>query len=133
MPRFSERMHIIQELESIALFYELFKDSDEENESSEEDEEDNFGIIDFSSPAELLAVISTTRYLKHRLPVPKSRNWLEDVLPFLDDNRFRQQMRVSRTTFEFILHTIQSHPIFSNNSIMNNYLSSTNYTLFYGV
>src|SRR5262249_3703715 len=112
MPRTSERANLVQHLEHMALYKELFEDS-----SDDDVDEDDLGIvIDWSTPVEMLAVIKKTRYLESRLPVPKSNHWVEEILPNLDDNRYRQQIRVSRSAFNFILRSIENHPVFRNNS-----------------
>jgi len=107
MPRTSERQKVIEFLEAYAIAKEFLESSDDE----ECDGEDIF-----DDPVELLALATSRRYLQPRIEVPKSRHWLKEVLPNLDPLRYRQSMRVSRETFQFILRSIENHAVFKNNS-----------------
>jgi DDE superfamily endonuclease len=114
MPRTAERKKIIQNLEEL-IIWKNFEISDDEDIEKELDDE-FVDFIDMETPEELLALVHATRYLEPRAPVPKSRDWSENILPKYDDYRFRQTLRVSREAFEFILQNIKSHPVFQNNS-----------------
>ena len=96
---------LIQDLETLALFKEILNDIFDENTRSNSND-----IIDLDT-TELLALVRGTRYLERRHPVPKSRHWLEEVLPNLDPERYRQQMRVSCEAFRFILNSIENHDV----------------------
>ncbi|XP_055352505.1 uncharacterized protein LOC129598558 [Paramacrobiotus metropolitanus] len=48
--------------------------------------------------------------------VPKSSAFYDDLLFSLDESRFRQEMRMSRATFDAVLTRIIDHPIFKGNS-----------------
>lgn len=47
-----------------------------------------------------------------RFGVPKSREWLSDILPSLDENRFTQMLRVNRAVFNFIASKIEDNLLF---------------------
>jgi len=90
MPRTSERMRIVQMLEILAIYQELFpEDGGSNNVFSER-------FFDDTNAAELLASVNASRYLVLRILVPKNRYWLEEGLARLDEKGFRQQMSVSR-------------------------------------
>ena len=63
--------------------------------------------------------IKKTRYLQSRPPVIKAGNlhlaWEYAQNP-ADHDRFINMLRISPTVFEVLLHLIEEHPIFSNNS-----------------
>jgi len=63
--------------------------------------------------------IKKTRYLQSRPPVIKAGNlhlaWVYAQNP-ADHDRFINMLRVSPAVFEVLLHLIEEHPIFSNNS-----------------
>jgi len=131
MPRLSERKKFLQVLEQMALLEELLPESeisssDEEtnstrsessgNESSDgtttEEEDDDL----FASPLFLLSYFESVRYINRKSSVPKSRQYMESVLPELDDDKFKSEMRVSRDAFRFILNQIQDRQVFMNRS-----------------
>lgn len=58
-----------------------------------------------------LLVVEIHRY-GIRTKVPKSRNWIANVLPSLDDNRFTQMLRINREIFVYILSMIEKDPVF---------------------
>lgn len=105
MPRSSERRRIIETLEALIVWENLAESSDEE-ELDDDDE------ITGDNPEELLELIYSQRYLEPRVLVPKSREWAERVLPNHDDRRFRRTLRMSRSSFHFVLENIQSHRVF---------------------
>jgi hypothetical protein len=47
------------------------------------------------------------------LQVIKSKEWWEKVLPSCDDKIFRNELRVTRTNFDFILGLIRNNKVFS--------------------
>jgi hypothetical protein len=50
-----------------------------------------------------LEVIQSRRYLADRNQVPKSKHWIDQILPSQDESRFKQQLRVTRDEFALIL------------------------------
>ncbi|XP_055356364.1 uncharacterized protein LOC129601553 [Paramacrobiotus metropolitanus] len=60
--------------------------------------------------------LELTRYPDPRLTVPKSSNFMRNILPNLDDERFRQEFRMSQSTFEIVLGKIANHQIFVSNN-----------------
>ena len=105
MPRTSERRKIIQQLEAYIVWKDFFEDWDD-IETNEKDDDDNFGFIDQETPEELLQFVYAHRYLEPRNRIPKSRDWVENVLPNYDPVRFRQTLRVSSEGFQEIFETL---------------------------
>jgi hypothetical protein len=56
-------------------------------------------LLDDDDVLVMLTILETTRYLQPRTPIPKSIHWFETVLPVLDDNRFRTQLRMGKQAF----------------------------------
>jgi len=111
MPRTSERRKIIQQLEAYIVWQDFFEDWDD-IETNEKDDDDNFGFIDQETPEELLQFVYAHRYLEPRNRIPKSRDWVENVLPNYDPVRFRQTLRVSSEGFQEIFENITSYSVF---------------------
>ena len=59
-----------------------------------------------------LIVVLSRRYSIINPAVPKSKYWFNEVLPALDDRRFKQMMRVTRTQFGLILSLIENQNVF---------------------
>lgn len=109
MPRISEKQLLLRNLEHVIALASLEDPStDSSDDSCVDTEEDALG--------ELYAVVSSQRYLKPRMLVPKCSRWLIEVLPELDDNRFRTFVRVNRGGFRDILREIENDPVFTNTS-----------------
>ena len=53
-------------------------------------------LLEEEDTLSLLTVLEFTRYVESRALIPKSRHWLETVLPKLDDKRFRSQVRMNK-------------------------------------
>ncbi|GAU92435.1 hypothetical protein RvY_04516 [Ramazzottius varieornatus] len=49
-------------------------------------------------PAVLLQLVTATRYLQ-RPEAPKSKHFVEYLIPALDDGRFKEEVRMSRQSF----------------------------------
>ncbi|OQV23002.1 hypothetical protein BV898_03052 [Hypsibius exemplaris] len=62
------------------------------------------------------ALISSQRYLAPRKAVRKNTFAMEGLFE-LDDKRFRQDIRMSKVAFFSLLHRLQEHPVFQNNSL----------------
>lgn len=126
MPRISEKLKLIKLWEQIAcndlLMLELFGKHDGnflhllfmkfifnivENQRKKEEE-----ILDEITLA--MVVVENSRYgaLFVRHSVPKSQQFLMNVLPNLDENRFRQITRVNWTNFKLILELIKDDEVF---------------------
>ncbi|OXA48398.1 putative nuclease HARBI1 [Folsomia candida] len=56
---------------------------------------------------ETMAFFEASRYIEDRKAVPKSVHWLENVLPQLNEKRFRAQLRVNKATFLDLLEIIK--------------------------
>ena len=111
MPR-TQRKRLLQDLEEFVVDQKIFKMCAEFS-GSEEDSASADDMMDL--PSTVLRIVHSTRYLQ-RNAVPKSHEFLFKVLPALDDNRFKQEIRMSRESFEKVLHKICHDPVFSNQS-----------------
>ncbi|GAV05984.1 hypothetical protein RvY_16028 [Ramazzottius varieornatus] len=95
MPIPSERKRLSSDLEECVVGRKLMKlNLDLADADAEEDGADIATV--------LLQLICATRYL-HRPEVLKSTHFIQYVLPLLDDQRFKQEFRMSRDAFERIL------------------------------
>src|SRR5579864_322138 len=117
MPHTSEKSVIIQTLEYMAFFEEIWPDEELTSDSNSESSTDEEGIDDITSPSFLLPYIAANRYLNSRVSVPKSHHFVDFILPNLDEERFKAEMRVSREAFEIILQEIRHHPIFQSKQL----------------
>ena len=54
----------------------------------------------------------THRYVQQRTTVPKSLQFRDELLPHLDNNRFKQELRCSPEAFHAICDMIKFHPVF---------------------
>jgi hypothetical protein len=70
----------------------------------------SFEVLD--DALEDLALLLSRRYYIPRNPVPKSCHWYTEILPNLDDHRFKQTLRVSREDFGRILGFISGDAVF---------------------
>ncbi|ODM92119.1 putative nuclease HARBI1 [Orchesella cincta] len=67
----------------------------------------------FDQAIEDVMILQTARYTIPRQPLPKSDKWFTEILPEVDENRFRQFMRVTRKDFAFILQQIENDKCFN--------------------
>lgn len=133
MPKLSAKKVLLKDLEETILL-SLMADIDDDKDlswpedSSEESSSDSdlelLSDGDLDDDIELFPFISSitvdaSRYVSPRIFVPKSLHFFNDVLPKLDDERFRNEMRVSRRAFDFIVNEIKDHEIFISNKPMN--------------
>ncbi|GAU97733.1 hypothetical protein RvY_08979 [Ramazzottius varieornatus] len=82
MPSTSERKRLIGDLEEWVVGRKLMK----MNLDLDEDDDDDDDEVDV--PTMLLQLVSATRYIQ-RPEVPKSKHFVQHVLPVLDDDRFK--------------------------------------------
>lgn len=61
---------------------------------------------------DLLPRVLSNRYLYERVEKPKSRDFINRILPLLPEEDFKQEYRMFRTSFFSILARIQGHPVF---------------------
>jgi len=59
-----------------------------------------------------LLIFVTQRYLELSSPVAKSTAWFSNVLPELDDKRFKIMMRMTKDQFSTVLKLIENNPVF---------------------
>ncbi|ETI35785.1 hypothetical protein F441_17818 [Phytophthora nicotianae CJ01A1] len=76
-------------------------------------EPDNDTLMQF---IEAYWMISKSRYLNKRDPVPRAPDTLDFWLNQLDERRFTQDFRVTRFQFTQIVDLIKDNPVFFNNS-----------------
>ncbi|GAV04551.1 hypothetical protein RvY_14818 [Ramazzottius varieornatus] len=98
MPIPSERKRLISDLEEWVVGRKLMKLNLDLAEADEEEDGADIATV-------LLQLICATRYL-HRPEVLKSTHSVQYVLPLLDDERFKQEVRMSRDAFERTLGRI---------------------------
>ncbi|GAU97259.1 hypothetical protein RvY_08586 [Ramazzottius varieornatus] len=104
MPGTSERKRFIEDLEEWVVGRKLLKMNLDLDEHDDDDEVD--------VPAVLLQLVTATRYLQ-RPEVPKSKHFVEYLLPAPDDGRFKEDVRMSRESFEMVLSKIVGHKAFN--------------------
>lgn len=130
MPLRSERRVLLKSLDSRifernifeAYFAESSEDGDEEPDAILNDQA-KFDKSDCESSDEEMctilwqkAIAESFRYLGPRSLVPKSNEFITMLLPILNDAKFKEGVRMSRTTFGKILDLVRNHPVFWNNS-----------------
>jgi hypothetical protein len=146
MPHISKRRIFINRLEQLALLDEVCPENEDSSDSSDNTSEDDTSSTGTdssntdadsssistdsssngsNSPLYLLSLFKSIRYISRRSCIPKSRHFMENILPMLTDERFKSEMRVSRNGFREILRNIRNHPVFTNKSF-NNQLSISN-------
>ncbi|GAU95305.1 hypothetical protein RvY_06946-2 [Ramazzottius varieornatus] len=104
MPIPSERKRLISDLEEWVVGRKLMKLNLDLAEADEEEDGADIATV-------LLQLICATRYL-HRPEVLKSTHSVQYVLPLLDDERFKQEVRMSRDAFERTLGRISDRNVF---------------------
>ncbi|GAU99164.1 hypothetical protein RvY_10202 [Ramazzottius varieornatus] len=107
-----EKQRIVADLETLIVAEEvvsLLCDDYDELPPTEDAEK-------LTSPRNILSLISATRYLLPRTEVPKSKNFFYNVLPKLENDRWRQEVRMSKESLRNLLRLISRHPVFQNNS-----------------
>ena len=89
--------------------------------TSNEDSDDQFNEIeetinDIEDKARALLAIQLRRYLNPRTPVEKAPKISDFLLNRLDQNRFKQQFRMTRACFVKLFDMVSSNPVFHNQS-----------------
>ncbi|GAU91336.1 hypothetical protein RvY_03608 [Ramazzottius varieornatus] len=90
-----ERQRIVADLETLIVAEEvvsLLCDDYDELPPTEDAE-------NLTSPRNILSLTSATRYLLPRTEVPNSKHFFHNVLPKLDNDRWRQEVRMSKESF----------------------------------
>ncbi|XP_065356325.1 uncharacterized protein LOC135950720 [Calliphora vicina] len=112
MPRESEKTKLLKLFEEIVVVCDLltleFFGTNDDKQRKKEDE-----ILD-----DFTCVLAVGEHFRYAMPfihhsVPKSNNFLTNVLPYLDENRFKQIVRVSWQNFHFILNLIKNDKVFN--------------------
>ncbi|XP_049311304.1 uncharacterized protein LOC125778329 [Bactrocera dorsalis] len=96
-----------------ALSYKCILDITANDSSS--DEEDDDILIKFAIDA---ALIIANRRSTH-LGIPKSSQWVNNVLPRFDSGRMRQMLRIEFFEFNYILSLIKQDPVFQNKNFVS--------------
>jgi hypothetical protein len=121
MPTKSKKRALLEELEVCAALELLESDwKDDPLERSLLKQSKMMKLIseDFTewpSFAELYLYLQGCRQFEQSEPVPKSRA-LVSLLAHVDDERFRQDVRMTRRAFEHVLGCIAGNPVFANRS-----------------
>ncbi len=127
MPKLSERQLILKTLQR-KIEAKLLSSSSESSSSDItsvtdiiEDEGDLSTDSDSSTSSlgdDLITyeLVNSQRYLSERDTVPKSQHWISHVLPLLNENRFRNELRTTRVGFNLILQIIEDDAIFQTKS-----------------
>ena len=105
MPTFSERATLLKGIERLMKLMILYNDDDSEDEEEFED------MVLFYE------LISSRRYVKERVPIPKSLEFCNAIFNYPDD-AFRTIARCSKASFHRLVSKIKNHQVFNNNSKM---------------
>ena len=105
MPTFSERATLLKGIERLMKLMILYNDDDSEDEEEFEDM-----VLFYES-------ISSRRYVKERVPIPKSLEFCNAIFNYPDD-AFRTIARCSKASFHRLVSKIKNHQVFNNNSKM---------------
>lgn len=121
MPNLSERQSLLRNLENL-LELQVLESSSTRNTTSEENEDDGAS----SSRSRLRSTdedwivmygsFCSNRYLYERSQVARATEKTTWLLEQLDDNRFKQEIRMSRCSFFSLVRLTEGHSIFSNQS-----------------
>lgn len=107
------KKHLKQELEE-ALESLLVLDLLSDLLDSSEDNALGFPSLTGFPTLFALYAFQSSRYSIKRTLIPKSLQWVTDVMPSYSDARFKIEVRVTRATFGFILNAIQDNRIFQS-------------------
>ena len=101
MPRKSEHQSCLETLRKVAIVQLATEDS---SDSSDEDEAALFYLA-----------VKSQWYLSERTPVPHSSKL--ELLQQLDDQRFKQEVRMSRHAFNAIISLIERNQVFQSSGL----------------
>ena len=76
------------------------------------------GFHDDLSAKNLLLHVCAQRYLGPRLRVPKDYGFLRMVLPYLDEDRWRQEIRMSKDAFCRLADNVATNKVFHNQAFL---------------
>ena len=76
------------------------------------------GFNDDISAENLLMLVSSQRYLGPRLRVPKDHGFLHTVLLNLDEDRWRQEIRMSKEAFCHLADHLATNKVFHNRAFL---------------
>lgn len=100
----------------------MLHDADESSASSVDNEEESHSWS-FDDDLEIFVLAESDiffkRYVMPRGVVPKSSVYVADILPNLDDRRYRAGMRMSRASFDRVLATVEGEKIFQDTAKYN--------------
>ena len=96
MPKVSERQFLLREINNL-----VFKHAVTKTMFPFESELWNYYEAEIAKLLELRFFIESSRYIKERTPIPKTCA-LRDILFDLPENSFRQLVRMSKPSFQFL-------------------------------
>lgn len=92
------------------MINEDFSDEEQLNQETSSCEDEDSSTLNFKH------TVSFVRYLNPRNAVKKSAAFMENVLPSLDEARFRQELRMSREGFARVISVISKYEGFFDDS-----------------
>ena len=101
MPKISDRQLLIRELNELVEVHII------------NDDNMNLGEL-----IELQWSVHETRCINPKIPIPRNRAMM-DMLWRYDELDFRQETRMCKSSFKTLVHVIENHPTFHNNSRNN--------------
>jgi hypothetical protein len=96
MPKVSERQFLLREINNLIFLHAVTKTL-----HPFESELWNYYEAEIANLLQLQAFIEASRYIKERTPIPKT-SALRNILFDLPENSFRQLVRMSKPTFQFL-------------------------------
>src|SRR3954469_120106 len=122
MPYPSERQAFLQKAEdtlAVALLDEQFLEDVSLVDSQEPfTEQDLIFGQDSDFFLEILLGAHALRYVTPHIPTPKTRAYMDNIFDLISDVDFQQQCRMTKESFQKIVELIKDHPIFHNNSFI---------------
>ncbi|OAV87838.1 hypothetical protein PTTG_03314 [Puccinia triticina 1-1 BBBD Race 1] len=91
-------------------------DSSDSSTDSSDDSDKDFEINQIYDLQTTLAALLSSRYLAHRNPVAKPPFIHEYLMHDLDEKRFKQEFRMSRSAFLKLCDQVSNDPVYHNNS-----------------
>lgn len=117
------RRQMVRTLTVFKMLDELDMATETDSSSSSGSSSDDSGSDDMesecSSTSQLVESLLTRRYLRRRVPLPKSSALIDNCLNYYRYHRpdlFRQQARMSPNAFNLLISILQQMPCFNTNS-----------------
>ena len=125
MPRFSERRALLREITdavTIAMQDEMEEmegddsSSDDSSSSDSSDSSSDEELDEVGDLTELLITVQSSRHLSQRARFEKSKDFVQSYFQNLPDKEWKQMMRTSLESFNYIVGQIENDAVFHNNS-----------------